>query len=658
MGESANTTTRIAAEGEIAAIYFLEMSPASPRFSVAYVESAGGGVDLPAEVKQLRASLGQKTLELEANATELAALRQRVAELELGGRAVDGAGIRIEPAEVAPRADGIGAADHREPSPSENPGAVPTTLPEQRPAPRPTEIDINPTPGLPVPSQRCEQIILYMLQQPALAVTGRDAGGTIRQGVGIERVSNWGNTRTKLVNLGILSAEKTHAGVRRSKEMRLDLEALLRHAAKPFVTPKVLGLLRELGQASTFDQPAEQYKEYLQRLVNRGESVESPVTLKQIDALLAQSVKAGYTQNGGLRHRLTVAALTVLIQDAKSAQETAAAATGQSAANDEVEQLSPTSPNLIAPQGLPLEPVFTGRAYLDTTVHEFNQMKARSVGHRAAEILAELELADGVINDANVALLIRQRVADGAEASTYGKAIEALSGNGYVDMRVNDEEQELRLTAQGIGLIALMKTYSHYMRQESKRKLSNDTTFHIIELIIFEMRIANEVLEEDDQLPDYSKWLVADEYSGSLVPLLMTDLGKAEDTILRRLYSMREEKKYIEADIDQDKDGTYRRIRLTKAGMELARYTYQELRQKEAVLDDEAVEEVQEMVEACSRFAQELGNSDLAESLGRRYDERHLFEMGEDEFLEEQTEVAALYRRLKGAYIRMAAAVS
>ncbi|HEX4774070.1 MAG TPA: hypothetical protein VH234_00965 [Candidatus Saccharimonadales bacterium] len=92
--------------------------------------------------------------------------------------------------------------------------------------------------------QRYERTILYFLQQPGFTVNRPNAGGFIREKLGIEAVSDWNNMRVALVKLGILSVEKASPASRKSNAISLSADGLISSAGKPFITPQVLEALK------------------------------------------------------------------------------------------------------------------------------------------------------------------------------------------------------------------------------------------------------------------------------------------------------------------------------------------------------------------------------------------------------------------------------
>lgn len=108
-----------------------------------------------------------------------------------------------------------------------------------------TEIDLTPDPTLSPKYQKYEQAILYLLGTPDRTVRRPDAGGFLKSKLGIEKAKDWSNMRSRLEELGIITIIKATPRARRSTAINLNIDGVLASIDKPFITPRILNILRE-----------------------------------------------------------------------------------------------------------------------------------------------------------------------------------------------------------------------------------------------------------------------------------------------------------------------------------------------------------------------------------------------------------------------------
>jgi len=89
--------------------------------------------------------------------------------------------------------------------------------------------------------QRYEKAILYLLRQPEQKLKHENAGGHMRSELEMEGIE-FGNLLHTLAKNGIIDFEKSSP--RRLKAIMLNVERLLVHADKPFITKRILDVIR------------------------------------------------------------------------------------------------------------------------------------------------------------------------------------------------------------------------------------------------------------------------------------------------------------------------------------------------------------------------------------------------------------------------------
>ncbi|HET9098295.1 MAG TPA: hypothetical protein VFN51_01630 [Candidatus Saccharimonadales bacterium] len=239
MPETHYTTTFIEA-GDRAQLHF---SNEAPRFTITYSPPTELARNLN-EINRLQKELGQSALELSIRNAEIHELQERVAYLEATQSQ------SVEPTRQAGR-----TAIKKEVELVNNTEALELNVSSSRNGDRTTAepkpiIDITPDPQLLPSHRRCEQAILYLLGTPDLEVKQADAGGFLKQELGIEKITDWSNLRTKLEKLGIITITKVSPNARRSNGISLNLDGILASRDKPFITPRILSALPETSAAN------------------------------------------------------------------------------------------------------------------------------------------------------------------------------------------------------------------------------------------------------------------------------------------------------------------------------------------------------------------------------------------------------------------------
>lgn len=252
MSEAHHTTTPIGGgEGSL-----LRFSSEAPQFTLAYSPPSELTRN-PDDIIRLQDELGQSALELSRRDTEIQELQAHVAYLEARqARAteplqqVGRTAVREEVA-VNPSTNGVHHEVEIRVKPSQNGNS---SMAETKPA-----IDLTPDPSLSPSQQRFEQAILYLLGTPGLAIRRPDAGGFLKRELGIRQITDWSNMRGKLEELGIITITKPSPQARRSIGISLNVEGVVACIDKPFITPRILSVLREANlsaDGSVEEQPA------------------------------------------------------------------------------------------------------------------------------------------------------------------------------------------------------------------------------------------------------------------------------------------------------------------------------------------------------------------------------------------------------------------
>jgi hypothetical protein len=256
MAHTANTTTSISGVED----FRLHFSGDTPSYSIA---SSSAELDSlgSQEILDLQSELGQSALALAERDNQIEQLKAQIADLKsqsprsieasveknpilnIVGAALNGAGIEAEIQDpedkkevhaeiIIPGLEETSIQDELNGHAENDPDGVPVTTPELTPS-----------------QQRYEKTITYLLTKNDFAVKGPNAGGILRQALGIEH-GDWGNLRAKLHNDGIIYYVKDETNPKRLIEIGLIINAVADSTGKAYITADILELLKE-KQAST-----------------------------------------------------------------------------------------------------------------------------------------------------------------------------------------------------------------------------------------------------------------------------------------------------------------------------------------------------------------------------------------------------------------------
>lgn len=415
----------------------------------------------------------------------------------------------------------------------------------------------------------------------------------------------------------------------------------------------IIKLMLAIGHASTFSQSDEQYRNYLQRLTNKGFKNSSALPESEIDTLLKSVIQSGYAANGSSRYRLTKRGLQKLFHGL-NLSEPQLIKPSPKASNEDPQHTSPSA-NIIPPLALPLKKEGNGLT-LDLETHKANQDTVSRIPYRGLEILAELELADGVISAPNsrrrVLTIIRDRACPGIEIGSYYEALKDLSKKDFVEL--SSDHKTLTLTDTGNQLVALAKAYPDNLRKE-RQKFQEGSTLFIIDHLIDKLGVKYHRDTPKADLPDATPWLT-ESGSKSLIPYLAQELDMEEGAATRRLYAM-SRKGLIETRISPaGSSSKYARhsitaIRILKDGLVFNQTFQRKMHKANGLLDEADVEEADELVQGCLNLAEELGETTIIKKLKQQCDERSFFELTEEEFSEEKARLEKLFDSLRQDYI-------
>lgn len=249
MDSGQNTTTPLgAAVGSH--IYF---SRELPEFKVEHTP-AGEQTPLaePQRIGEMALSLQQRDATIEQLMARVTALETTLAYLEAS------TDVALPPVDGAPRASLVDASENDEPG---NIGREEVN--------GDFEPDLTPDETLLPIHQKQERIVLYLLHCPDLTLKHKDAGGFLRRELGYESGQNWNNAKTTLSQLGVISVVKVSPTAKRSIEIALNMETLLKSIGKPWLTQRVLETIRRSG-ASQQAEPAEESDTAVRPALNNG----------------------------------------------------------------------------------------------------------------------------------------------------------------------------------------------------------------------------------------------------------------------------------------------------------------------------------------------------------------------------------------------------
>lgn len=182
-------------------------------------------------------------------------------------------------------------------------------------------------------------------------------------------------------------------------------------------------------------------------------------------------------------------------------------------------------------------------------------------------------------------------------------------------------------------------------------QVQTDTRFRLAEFIVEQTGVEIEAIDikDTDTIPEHSGWLLWHGNKKNIIPNLSMELDKNEDTIRRRLTDYeqdgqieiyRENSSYIEGNVVPVN------VRLLKPGIGYYLETVTEMRIRERLLSEEAVEKLESLVAECALMAANLGDSGTAEAFDQRYEYKSPFEFNRDEFRKEITYIRKIHKNL------------
>jgi hypothetical protein len=459
-----------------------------------------------------------------------------------------------------------------------------------------------------------------------------------------------------------------------------------------------------------FEPTDEQYMEFIHTVANKGLPGKAQMTMKKIKAELKALVENGYAQNGGPRYRLTPDAFAFLMHDdqpnkkqanapmpPKEKESLAAAAIAAAKKAEMIEE--PLKPEIIPISPLPtvrekrifqneehgdidrsgllesetIKGIFRGIGYrarekqafenndevirwvnvLDEQQNQANAKTVKEIGYRVLEVLAELELANGIIHttDGNFIKEIRIRVDSAVSNDSYKTPFKYLEDQKAI--KFSKDNKSVILTEYGVNLISLIKAYPDMHKAEVAKRFDNTTTRHIIEHILEKVGITLSPEDNLDDLPEHSPWYVAEDEDLPLSWKIASALDKPEDNIARRLTDMRA-KGYVELEMAEPSElGGYEFIgkgRITKSGMQFDIEAQRASRLADEVIEDAVVEEAEELREACMNYALTLNKKVTYNNLNKQRHAYSLFELKPEEFEKERLRLEKLLTKLRHEY--------
>lgn len=414
-----------------------------------------------------------------------------------------------------------------------------------------------------------------------------------------------------------------------------------------------LKLMYAIGQSSMFEQTDEHYRNYLLRMVNKGISEDEQLTLSDLNDLLHGLTDEGYASNGGPRYKLTDKSKTALLIDIGELKLEEESKTSKPLIKT---SKVPAAYQIIKPKDFPRLSVKGENGWLDEEQMKLDRVHVKSFGFRNLEILAELEVANGVIEiDTNrrggISSELRIRIDSDVGADSYIRSIKSLVEKKYIIL--SDDESRITLTAKGKALIALMKSYPDAFKEQNNRLNKVGTSLNLIELLMNEVGVELDIATDTKYLPESTDWYMSKNNNTQIIPILAEKLNISEDALVRRIFDLQHIKKYVETIINYSSEGNshYSNIRIMKNGLEFALKSQRALREKEAVLLETEVEEAQELYDACIYLSENTGATALSDELKSFFEFKSMFEFSQDEFDLLKTQLGQMYESLRNLYV-------
>ncbi len=274
----------------------------------------------------------------------------------------------------------------------------------------------------------------------------------------------------------------------------------------------------------------------------------------------------------------------------------------------------------------------------------------RKVGYNAAGVLRTLEAHQGYIQTDRFNALARDFLENkDTDSSGYSKSLDALAQKGYVDVDREGRVVKAELLPAGYCLIALFKAYPDIVRQPPQPRLDMSTSFKILEHII------EEAVMVDAQ---ENRWLfpVGSVNQGTSYHLGL-HLNMSDDSITRRLYSMREDKEFLITEVDADSHiNAVTNIAATPKGVKHYEAVLDRHREKEGELPHkDLIDKVDEVVDNGMKLANQLGDRGLLKVIMTLASPSEITEMNQEQLKARFEEIEATIAEASDYYIQNAA---
>jgi hypothetical protein len=278
--------------------------------------------------------------------------------------------------------------------------------------------------------------------------------------------------------------------------------------------------------------------------------------------------------------------------------------------------------------------------------------RRESVGYRMAEVLIELDQAGGTMEFPSLSTEIRNRVRNRAERSggtdTYKKTIANIVNRGLAEYYVTENGQKITLTETGRFFVERLKEHPELISKKQEGR-SRPVMGNIVK------HLGKNVDYEDK---DGNKWLYPPNYPDAIMAALAEELEMPEKALTRRVYEGRVGFGYFVTENGPSISGgrgAISNIGLTKDGLEyyekllLAEEPKEEA--DEELLDSEAIDEVDAMIQTCLELAAELGAQDVINELRARRDAINFSITTHEEFEFESRRIIHLLGELRRSYV-------
>jgi hypothetical protein len=271
-----------------------------------------------------------------------------------------------------------------------------------------------------------------------------------------------------------------------------------------------------------------------------------------------------------------------------------------------------------------------------------------SFTYRTLQFLSELELFGGEVIAKNPTRLLFQRTKDiSMDSSTFMRISIKLAKQGIITIEQVNGYKTLVLTNLGKECIAQLKILPGILNSAKQwpETLYNGTGFITLEYVLENASYSN---------GDGIRWLREPNSKEPIVPFLATQMGLSHDSMTRRLYALRLEKKYLTEETRDNKTGVGAVI--TNLGITLEGIAYLErintrLRDRDMLHDDELVEEIMGMTQTGIELAEETGAKKLASQLREKYDVAWVLGLDKVAFEEHIFWLERIVERLRQDYI-------